>query len=264
VTLVLDEVLAAPEWQMHYGERFALEGILTHVRPSLAVEVGTAEGGSLRRVAAYSQEVHSFDVSPQVADLAEQFPEVTFHIGDSAALLREALAEFAREDRHVDFALVDGDHSAEGVARDAAALLESDACRETVIVFHDTANDDVRAGLEAVGFEAHPKVVLSLLDFVPGYLVSAPIRRFEQWNGLGLVLLGERVGPPIVETERFDSAELLRLARAQLVSEDEALGSRPGAAGTQSLGTRRLWGPALLAGAALGAVARSAWRVFRR
>jgi hypothetical protein len=185
------------EWQMEQGERFALEGVLSQVRPDLAIETGTARGGSLRRLAHHSREVHAFDLVPEIATLERELPNVTTHIGNSAQTLPTALAGFAAAGRHVDFVLIDGDHSAEGVARDITAILDSDACRRTVIVFHDTANPDVRGGLESLDLPAHPKVALCLLDFVPGYLV---VRGHEQyslaaWNGLGLVILDPEQGP---------------------------------------------------------------------
>ena len=85
-------------------------------------------------------------------------------------LLPQTLRALQEQHKQVDFALVDGDHSAEGVRRDAQALLEADACAKTVVVFHDAANEDVRAGLEAMRFCEQPRVALALLDFVPGYL----------------------------------------------------------------------------------------------
>ena len=49
-------------WQMSFGERAAFEGILTQLGPSLAIEIGSAEGGCLERIAARSDAVHSFDL----------------------------------------------------------------------------------------------------------------------------------------------------------------------------------------------------------
>ena len=159
--------VAADRWQMQQGERFALDGLLAQLRPRLAIEVGTFEGGSLRRIAAHAEHVHAFDLDPKVAELAGEFDNVTFHIGDSAELLPQVLAELGREGRHVDFALVDGAHTREAVRGDGAALLGADACRQTVIVFHDSANAEVRAGLEDLELAEHPKVALALLDCVP-------------------------------------------------------------------------------------------------
>jgi 2-polyprenyl-3-methyl-5-hydroxy-6-metoxy-1,4-benzoquinol methylase len=219
---LLDWLVQPPiPWQMKFGDRCALEGLLSFLKPGLSIEIGTAEGGSLHRLAEHSREIHSFDIVPGVADLKERFSNVEFHIGDSATLLPELLTSLADAGRNVDFALVDGDHSAEGVQRDARALLDSEACRETVIVFHDAANDHVRAGLDALELAGHPKVALSLLDFVPGYVVENGPRRFEIWNGLALVVLDDRRGVygAFVDSEVYAAAAVNRLARDHLRGE---------------------------------------------
>lgn len=70
--------------------------------------------------------MHSFDlVEPEPE--ARRLSNVTFHTGDSHALLPELLARFGEEGRNVDLALVDGDHSAEGVCQDVLDLLNSSA-----------------------------------------------------------------------------------------------------------------------------------------
>jgi hypothetical protein len=244
-------VFADHSWQMAWGERFALEGLLSQVKPGLAIETGTAQGGSLRRIAGHAGEVHSFDIDPKVAELGTQLSNVVFHIGDSAELLPAALAEFAASGRHVDFALIDGDHTAEGVRRDARALLDSEACRSTVIVFHDAANDAVREGLDALELPDHPKVKVCLLDFVPGYLCRPdhPHYPLAVWNGLGLVVLGARDGEAIRDLDHLEVPGLYQRIRDDLRSEPAPSPARAGRG-------RQL---AALGGAALaGAVAGSA------
>jgi 2-polyprenyl-3-methyl-5-hydroxy-6-metoxy-1,4-benzoquinol methylase len=226
---LLDWLLQPPApWQMRFGERCALEGLLSFLKPGLSIEIGTAQGGSLHRLAEHSREVHSFDIVPEVAELRERFPNVEFHIGDSATLLPQLLTSLADGGRNVDFALVDGDHTAEGVQRDARALLDADVCRQTVIVFHDAANDDVRAGLDALSLADHPKVALALLDFVPGYVVENGPRRLEIWNGLALVILDERrrENGVFVDSEMYDTAALYRRVRDQLRGEAGENGKR--------------------------------------
>jgi len=231
------DLLASPllegsaDWQMRYGERFALEGILATLKPRLAIEIGTAQGGSLRRVAAHAEEVHSFDIVPEIEALERELPNVTTHVGDSAELVPKLLSELESKGGEVDFALVDGDHTVAGVRRDAEALLASEACRRTAIVFHDAANDDVRDGLEGVRFEAHPKVAYVNLDFIAGYLVSDPIRHLEIWNGLAIVLLDADRGEPARERGFFDSALVLRQARERARGRSQA-GRAPSAAPT--------------------------------
>src|SRR5690349_5616237 len=93
--------LADDSWQMAPGERAAIEGLLSQLKPRLAIEIGTAQGGSLARIAAHSDEVHSFDLAHQVDE--SRFPNVTFHRGDSHVLLPRFLAELEEQGRNVDF-----------------------------------------------------------------------------------------------------------------------------------------------------------------
>jgi hypothetical protein len=213
----------AASWQMRYGERYVLEGVLCDLRPELAIEVGTARGGSLRRIAAHAREVHSFDVDPGVAAVVAALPNATAHIGDSRETLPAFLAGAERDGRNVDFALVDGDHSSDGVRRDVEAVLASGACGRTVLMLHDTANEDVRRGLEELDLPSHPKVDLCLLDFFAGRLVVRDhVYSRQCWNGLGLVVLdaAREPGPPVVELDHEDVPLTLRLARDALAATD--------------------------------------------
>lgn len=220
------QMLRDSNWQMSFGERAALEGLLSQLQPQLAIEIGTAEGGSLARVAAHSAEVHSFDlVEPQPA--ARELPNVTFHTGDSHKLLPELLARLADEDRNVDFVLVDGDHSAEGVRQDVHDLLGSPAIGRTIIVLHDTMNEAVRAGLESVRYEAYPKVAYVELDFVAGYMFREPSLLHELWGGLGLVVVDSTrdayFSEPARQRKYYEAFDLMRSARELVVDEERGV-----------------------------------------
>ena len=224
-------VVADDRWQMWLGERFAFEGLLAQLRPKLVIETGTAQGGSLRRIASHAEEVHCFDIEASVAQLQDEVPNAHFHIGDSRVLLPAQLEKFEREGRQVDFALVDGDHSVEGVQWDMRALLESGACRSTVIAAHDAANDDVRAGLEALELHVHPRVALCQLDWIPGYLVASHHAYAHQiWNGLALIVLDSgNHGPTITDDVHYDTAAILRSYRESLQqSTNDRQASEPG------------------------------------
>jgi len=171
---------------MSLGERAAVEGVLAQLKPELAIEIGSAEGACLRRIAAHAGEVHSFDL---VAPVGEPPDNVTLHTGDSHELLPAFLARLADQSKTVDFVLVDGDHTPEGVRRDVEDLLDCTALAQTVILIHDTANERVRRGLDAVRFAAWPKVAHVELDWIPGQLFAEPALRNELWYGLGLVVL---------------------------------------------------------------------------
>jgi hypothetical protein len=204
------DLLLGENWQMSPGERAAIEGLLAHLSPALSIELGTFRGGSLRRIAAHSRAVHSFDMTLQV-DRGE-FPNVTFHIGDSHALLSGVLAEIESAGERVGFALVDGDHSSGGARQDVLDLLESPALSSGVIVMHDTANEAVRRGLESVPYEQHAHIALVDLDFVPS--VPPAGRLQDGWGGLGLILLEEHRSGAMIRTDaRTQAGDRLALVR---------------------------------------------------
>ncbi len=180
------QILRDSVWQMSGGERAAVQGVLGQLHPQLAIEIGSAEGAALQRIAAQADEAHSFDLAPPSLSMPDN---VTLHTGDSHQLLPAFLAQLAEVGRNVDFVMVDGDHSPEGVRRDLEDLLDSRAVARTVILIHDTVNERVRSGLDAVRFPAWPKVVHVELDWIPGQLFAEPALRNELWYGLGLVVV---------------------------------------------------------------------------
>lgn len=176
-------------WQMTNGERAAYEGTLSFVRPHLAVEVGSAMGGSLERTAAHSRHVHSFDLD-KPGPVASALPNVTFHTGDSHELLAPWLETVVCDGATIDFAHVDGDHTSAGAAQDITDLISCPAF-DGVMLIHDVANQDVRDGLDLVRFERFPDVIYVDYNFVPGRMTK---RRGEGefcqlWGGIGLVIV---------------------------------------------------------------------------
>jgi Methyltransferase domain len=222
------EILNPSPWQMTFGERAALEGILAQLRPRTAIEIGTAEGGSLQRLAHHSEHVHSFDLVAPQPDAA-QLGNVTFHTGDSHMLLPELLGRLAAEGVNVDFVLVDGDHTADGAERDLRDLLASDAIRRTVIVLHDTLNDLVREGFRRIDYAAEHKVAYADLDFVGGHLGYGGPFHHQLWGGLGIVVVdaeGHRVSDEGDDQGRFyELFELLSPVRDALVAHEAAGGA---------------------------------------
>jgi Methyltransferase domain len=209
------QLLGDDLWQMSFGERAALEGILAQARPGLAFEIGTHRGGSLRRIAAHSTEVHTVDI----IDLVESrsaFPNVAFHVGDSREVVPRVLSELTRAGRQVDFVLIDGDHSTDGVRVDLENVLASPATAETIIVLHDAGNDEVRRGIEAAEPDARPGVLYCDLDFLPGYTFARGEMRGQTWGGLGLLVTAAR--PAAGHTARQDLYED-RLTRGADVAE---------------------------------------------
>ena len=216
-------VFDVAEPQMSGGERAALRGVLAELRPALALEIGTAEGATLGLIAAYAGEVHSFDLFEPVLP-AGDLSHVTLHTGDSHELLPRVLAELAGAGRNVDFALVDGDHTPEGVRRDLEDLLASPAVTTTTILIHDTSNPTVRSGVDAVDWEGCAKVAHVQLDWISGYIFAEPHFRHELWGGLGCVIVDGLARDPRrspVEDRYVPIAPLLERARRASFEDDD-------------------------------------------
>ncbi len=220
-------LLGMPEWQMSWGERFALEGLLSQLRPSLAVEIGTAEGGSLMRIAEHCEEVHALDLVRTEAAVPEN---VELHVGDSREMLPALLADLAEHGRNVDFALVDGDHSADGVRADLRTLLASPAVERTVIVCHDTMNEETRAGIKAAAPEDFEKVRLVELDLLTGYMGRLEPFTGQLWGGLGLIVVDADPGSEVPaardgDERYFDTHTMVRRLGGRFAS--DRLGAAP-------------------------------------
>ena len=182
------------QWQMTPGERAALEGVLSQLGPSLALEVGTFQGGSLRRIAAHSREVHSFDM--ELPPGHASYTNVHFHTGDSHVLLPQWLDALKHEGRRIDFALVDGDHTTAGVRADIKDILDS-GLLDGVMLFHDTMNSKCRKGVRQAGFGKRPDLQYLDLDFVPGHLGTYGSGFSAQlWGGIGIAVISEAPTAP--------------------------------------------------------------------
>ncbi|MDX6654331.1 MAG: hypothetical protein QOH18_1041, partial [Solirubrobacterales bacterium] len=161
---------------------------------------------------------HSFDLvepAPEIMELAN----VTFHTGDSHALVPQVLGELAEKGENVDFVLVDGDHTPDGVEKDMHDLFASDAISRTVMLAHDTLNDEVREGLERIDYGAEPKVTWADLDFVGGHLSKDGPFKHQLWGGLGLFIVdadGSLNVNPGEATGFYDLFELIAPVRDSL------------------------------------------------
>jgi hypothetical protein len=120
---------------------------------------------------------------------APQPDHVELHVGDSHKILPELLERFANEGRTVDFVLVDGDHSREGVRQDMEDLLASPAINRTVVVLHDTFNGEVRAGITDVDYASYPAVAFVELDMTGGYMARTGPFAGQLWGGLGVMVV---------------------------------------------------------------------------
>lgn len=182
-------------WMMAPAEKVALIFLLEQLRPKVAIEIGTRFGGSLQVLSKFCDRVYSIDIDPEVPQrLNGKFPNVEYLIGRSDQLLPPLLDRLRQESAELSFALVDGDHSTDGVRRDIDHLLRVRPTVPFYIVMHDSFNPQCRLGLRQANWSANPYVHAVELDFVSGVVNSAPAFRDQLWGGLamGILLPSER------------------------------------------------------------------------
>ncbi|NBX30199.1 class I SAM-dependent methyltransferase [bacterium] len=185
------------DWHMQGGERTALLYLLSTIRPTLSLEIGTFRGGSLRPISHFSKKTYTFDIDPLQHRMAPSFPTVEFITGDTAVTLPPIIETIARGPLELNFVLVDGSHETAGVRHDITCCLRyvprSTPC---VIVMHDSANPAVREGILSAPWHDSPHAHALDVDFVPGALYERPDVRDQLWGGIavGLLMPGRRTG----------------------------------------------------------------------
>jgi glycosyltransferase involved in cell wall biosynthesis len=181
-----------PNWQMHDSERMGLGGLLARHQPTCAIEIGTYYGGSLSLISQYSDMVYSIDIDPEVPSRFAKPDNVSLFTGPSTTVLPELMNALDAQNVAVDFILIDGDHSSEGVRRDINLVLSYVPKKNTIIVMHDSFNPGCRRGMLEADWAACPHVAWVDLDFIPGRVIeSSPDNPSsgEMWGGLALAIL---------------------------------------------------------------------------
>ncbi len=176
-------------WQMTDSERLGMTALLQRIEPRVAIEIGTFKGGSLSLLAQFADMIFSLDIDPTIPDKFGYFENVSFLTGYSHVLLPVLLAELDEKGLYPDFVLIDGDHSAEGVKRDVAALLKYVPKKPLYVLMHDSFNPECRRGMATSPWAKSPYVHHVNLDFVPGRMIETDDARGEMWGGLGFAYL---------------------------------------------------------------------------
>lgn len=144
-----------PAWNLLY---YSLRCAVTRPAP-VVVETGTNQGYStivlaqaLEELGATSKVV-TCDVDPEMTELARANVEaaglahrVDFRVGDSLEILAEVVSSVDR----VDFAFLDGDHSAEHVFREFQALYPKVRPPGSTVYFDNTTSGGVAEALDRI------------------------------------------------------------------------------------------------------------------
>ena len=176
------------EWQMSRNEKYCLISLLEKIHPDLVIEIGTHKGGSLQVLSKYANKVYSVDRNPNVKkELEHKFNNVEFLNGDSDLLLPELLDREEVKSR-LQFILIDGDHSSNGVRNDINNVLTLVPKRSIFILLHDSFNPECRKGIKSANYQVCKYVHFVEIDFVSGVFNPNKLYR-EMWGGLTLIVM---------------------------------------------------------------------------
>jgi cephalosporin hydroxylase len=181
------------DWAMTFAEKFAMVGILERLRPKVALEIGTLNGGSLSVISKYSGRVLSIDPDPNIRQrLENQFCNVEFITEASQTALPRLIEGFNTNRDELGFVLIDGDHTEEGVRQDIQAVLKYRPVSALWILMHDSFNPDCRRAMKSIDWENNPHVHWINYDFIPGFLSNLPGWEDQMWCGFALAYLEAR------------------------------------------------------------------------
>ena len=177
-------------WQMEPGEQAALVALLAGLRPQLAIEIGSRDGGSMQVLSRYAERVISLDIDATCRErLGPIFHNAEFITGTSSQTFHPLLEQLEREASELGFVLIDGDHSANGVRRDIECLLDYRPQCPLFVVMHDSFNPNVRNGIRAARWGDNEWVHSVELDYLPGILARGGEEHREMWGGFALAIL---------------------------------------------------------------------------
>lgn len=208
------------KWQMNESERMALTGLLARHSPERCIEIGTYCGGSLSLISQYSKMVFSIDTDDSIRSRFS-FSNVTFLTGYSTAILPYLLDELEKANIALDFVLIDGDHSANGVKADVECLLTYVPKKPIFVLMHDSFNPECRSGMLNAAWNTSLYCQWVDIDFVPGRVVETPGPFHGQlWGGLAAAyfLSSPRTGEPQVQQTAEQMFHMLAGQRAATVA----------------------------------------------
>ncbi len=172
-------------WCMNDSERMGLIALLEKIKPKCCIEVGTFLGGSLSLIAQYAEEVYSIDIDETIPKKLSQFKNVKFLSGYSSELLPNLIKDLDSQGKAIDFILIDGDHSYEGVKGDINIIQSYVPKTPMFLVMHDSFNPECRQGMIDAEWDKMEYTKWIDLDFIPGRVVNVrDTDKQEMWGGL--------------------------------------------------------------------------------
>ncbi|MEO6901991.1 MAG: class I SAM-dependent methyltransferase [Bacteroidia bacterium] len=184
----------ALDWAMTRNERYCFTKLVEKLKPKISIEIGSYNGGSLQVLSKHSEKVYSIDIDTTLKErLKGKFENVTFLTGDSKEILPKLIKELQQNNESIEFALIDGDHSALGVKADIEIMTSYIPVTGLNILLHDSFNPECRNGMIAVNYKENKYIHYVELDYISGVFEPNGALKNEMWGGFGhIVLLNEQ------------------------------------------------------------------------
>jgi glycosyltransferase involved in cell wall biosynthesis len=193
-------------WQMNDSERLSLTAVLHRHKPRCSIEIGTYKGGSLSLISQYSEMVFSIDIDPSIPEKYGLFKNVSFFTGPSQIILPMLFIELDKQGVAVDFILIDGNHSADGVKGDLESVFAYKPKVPLFVMMHDGFNPECRRGMLEANWNSAKYLCWADLDFIPGRLVEhGGVGQGELWGGLGCACFGPVINrdiPSVIQSAK--------------------------------------------------------------
>ena len=186
----LDVMKWAPVW-MTRAERLLVYTLIFTLRPKRYLEIGTFQGGSALLVSSamdaldWDGKLVCVDPTPKID------PENWDRIKHRTTMIEGYSPEILADARQAsgqpfDFVLIDGDHSYNGVIRDAEGVLPHVA-KGGYLLFHDSLNPEVGHGIDDF-YISHRKQLVDIGVLTREVTVQTDNNGAEvQWGGLRLM-----------------------------------------------------------------------------
>lgn len=182
---ILNEKYLQAQWQMNFGEKITMLYLLDKMKPEISIEIGTQYGGSLKPISDYSRYVYAFDYFHDNVDKSS-FSNVNFITGNSRITVPKIIKELNESKLNLEFVLIDGDHSSEGVKTDIENILKYEPQKPLYILIHDSFNPIVRSGILKAHWNTCPYIHFVDIDFLHGTVFK---NSYQLWEGLTLALM---------------------------------------------------------------------------
>jgi len=177
-------------WIMHEAERVMILSMLRNLKPEVAIDCGTAHGGSLSAIAKYAKKVYTLDYDPTCKErFGKEFPNAEFISGDINETLPKLMEQINKKGENLEFILLDAQHSRQGICKEINSILKYKPQKHLFIIIHDSFIPECREGIKEANWKDCPWVHFIELDFVSGVYGYQCKNDRKMTCGLAFVLL---------------------------------------------------------------------------